>query len=385
MGEGHPRGRHQGAVRRIWIYRICCNPLTPRERTEFAARSGDRLSSVNVPMRWSATSRKHTPMITFACAVLLMLSALLLPSSAQAQASYPTRPVKVIVPFPPGGPSDAIARLLAQKFSDRLGQQFYIENHAGGGGNLGTALAARAAADGYTILVASSSFMINPGLYAKIPYDPYNDFEPVTEIATTPNVLVVHPSLPVKSVQDFVAFVRASGAGKLSYANPGTGTPSHLSGEMFKLALKIDMVAVPFQGGGPMIQSVIGGHTPIAFSSMPPAAPQIREGRIRALAVTSAKRSIAVPDVPTMAEAGVPDQEGGTPQGILVPKGAPQEVVDILYRETVRAIALPDIQQKLAAIGFEPIGSTPAEFGARIKEEIPKWAKVIREANIKPE
>jgi tripartite-type tricarboxylate transporter receptor subunit TctC len=326
-------------------------------------------------------------MIALVRAVALLLTALLLsslPSGVRAQASYPNRPVKVIVPFAPGGPSDAIARLLAQKFSDRLGQQFYIENHAGGGGNLGTALAARATADGYTILVASSSFMINPGLYAKIPYDPYNDFEPVTEIATTPNVLVVHPSLPVKSVQDLIAFVRAS-AGKVSYANPGTGTPSHLSGEMFKLALKIDMVAVPFQGGGPMIQSVIGGHTPIAFSSMPPAAPQIREGRIRALAVTSGKRSIAVPDVPTMAEAGVPDQEGGTPQGILVPKGAPQEVVDRLYRETVRAIALPDIQQKLAAIGFEPIGSTPAEFGARIREEIPKWAKVIRDANIKPE
>jgi tripartite-type tricarboxylate transporter receptor subunit TctC len=145
------------------------------------------------------------------------------------------------------------------------------------------------------------------------------------------------------------------------------------------------MVAVPFQGGGPMIQSVIGNHTPIAFSSMPPAAPQIREGRIRALAVTSAKRSVAVPDVPTMAESGVPDQEGDTPQGILVPKGAPKEVIDLLHRETVKVIALADVQQKLAAIGFEPIGSTPAEFTARIKTEVPKWAKVIREANIKPE
>ena len=180
------------------------------------------------------------------------------------------------------------------------------------------------------------------------------------------------------------SLVRAS-PGKLSYANPGTGTPSHLSGEMFKLALKIDLVAVPFQGGGPMIQSVIGNHTPIAFSSMPPAAPQIKEGRIRALAVTSAKRSVAVPDVPTMAEAGVPDQEGDTPQGILVPKGTPREVIDLLHRETVKVIALADVQQKLAAIGFEPIGSTPAEFTARIKVEVPKWAKLIRDANIKPE
>jgi tripartite tricarboxylate transporter family receptor len=200
--------------------------------------------------------------------------------ATHAQTGYPNRPVRVIVPFAPGGPSDVIARLLMQKFSENLGQQFYVENHAGGGGNLGTAVAARAAPDGYTILVASSSFMINPGLYAKIPYDPYNDFDPVTEIATTPNVLVVHPSVPAKSVRELIDFVRAS-SGKSSYANPGTGTPSHLSGEMFKLAVKIDMVAVPFQGGGPMIQSVIGNHTPIAFSSMPPAAPQIKEGRLR--------------------------------------------------------------------------------------------------------
>jgi tripartite-type tricarboxylate transporter receptor subunit TctC len=222
--------------------------------------------------------------------------------------------------------------------------------------------------------------MINPGLYAKIPYD----FDAATEIATTPNVLVVNPSVLVKSVKELIDLVRAN-PGKYSYANPGTGTPSHLSGEMFKLALGIDMTAVPFQGGGPMIQSIIGGHTPIAFSSMPPAAPQIKAGAIRALAVTSAKRSIAVPDVPTMAEAGIPDQEGDTPQGILLPKGAPPAIIDLFYRETVRVIALPDVKQKLAAIGFEPIGSTPVEFTAHIKTEVPKWTKLIGDANIKPE
>src|SRR5882757_155305 len=296
------------------------------------------------------------------------LAIALIGASAQSGicGGYPDRPVRVIVPFAPGGPSDVIARLLAQRFSENLGQQFYVENHAGGGGNLGTALAARAPADGYTVLVASSAFMINPGLYAKLPYDPYNDFDPVTEIATTPNVLVVNPSVPARNVQELVALIRA-GAGKLTYANPGTGTPSHLSGEMFKLALGLEMVAVPFPGGGPMIQSVIGGHTPIAFSSMPPAAPQITAGRIRALAVTSKKRSVAVPEVPTMDEAGVPDQEGETPQGILLPKGTPQPVIDLLYRETLRALAREDVRQKLAAIGFEPIGSTPAEFTARIR------------------
>jgi tripartite-type tricarboxylate transporter receptor subunit TctC len=311
-----------------------------------------------------------------------LLIALLAAGVAHAQDAYPNRPVRMIVPFPPGGPSDVIARLLAQKFSERLGQQFYVENHAGGGGNVGTALAARAPADGYTMLIVSSAFMINPGLYAKIPYDPFNDFEPVSEIADTPNVVVVHPTVAAKTLKELIESIRAN-PGKLTYAYPGVGTPSHLSGEMFKLALKLDIVGVPFQGGGPMIQSVIGGHVPIAFSSMPPAAPQIKDGRLRALAVTSNKRSVAVPDVPTMAEAGVPDQEGGTPQGILLPKGVPPAVIDLLYKETVRA--LPEIKDRLAAVGFEPIGGTPAEFKARIAAEVPKWAKVIREANIKPE
>jgi len=320
-------------------------------------------------------------MIAFARAVALAIALLPL-SIAQAQDKYPSRPVRMIVPFPPGGPSDVITRLLAQKFSERLGQQFYVENHAGGGGNVGTALAARAPADGYTILIVSSAFMINPGLYAKIPYDPYNDFEPVSEIADTPNVVVVHPSVAAKTLKELIDLIRAS-PGKLTYAYPGVGTPSHLSGEMFKLALKLDIVGVPFQGGGPMVQSVIGGHTPIAFSSMPPAAPLIKDGRLRALAVTASKRNIAVPEGPTMAEAGVPGQDNGTPQGILLPKGAPPAVIDLIYREAVRA--LPEIKDKLAAVGFEPIGGTPAEFKARIATEVPKWAKVIHDANIKPE
>jgi tripartite-type tricarboxylate transporter receptor subunit TctC len=275
-----------------------------------------------------------------------------------------------------------IARLLAQKFSENLGQQFYIENRAGGGGNLGTALAARAPADGYTILVASSSFMINPGLYAKVPYDPYNDFDPVTEIADTPNVLVVHPSLPVKTVEELIALVRAR-PGKLSYANPGTGTPSHLSGEMFKLALKIDMVAVPFQGGGPMIQSVVGGHTPIAFSSMPPAAPQIKEGRIRALAVTSAKRSTAVPDVPTMAEAGVPGFAILPWVAMFAPAKTPPAIVERLSREVAAAMKRPEVREGLERAAFEPETSTPQELAAFLKEQLKAWGTVAREGGLR--
>ena len=307
--------------------------------------------------------------------------ALLAPVAAQADDPYPNKPVRVVVAFGPGGPSDLIGRLIGQKLTERLGKQFYIENHAGAGGNIGTGIAARAEPDGYTILIASSHFTINPSLYGKVPYDPIKDFTPVTLIANSPNVLVVNPSLPVKSAKELVDLVRAS-PGMYSYAMPGAGTPAHLSGEMFRLGLNLDMVAVPFGGGGPMIQSVVAGHTPIAFSSMPPAAPQIQSGKLRGLAVTSLHRVSAVPDVPTMVQAGYPDQLGSTPQAFLVPAGTPKAIVDLLYNETKAIVAMPDVKTKLAAIGFEPIANTPDEFAAEIKAELPKWKKLIEDANI---
>jgi len=230
-------------------------------------------------------------------------------------------------------------------------------------------------------MITSSTFMINPSLYGKVPYDPIKDFAPVTIAATTPNLLVVHKAVPASSVQELVALVRAGQYN--SYATPGAGTPSHLSGELFKLTLKLQLTAVPFHGGGPMIQSVLGGHTPVAFSSLPPAAAMIREGQVRALAVTTAKRVDLLPDVPTMLEAGYPGQEGDTPQCILVPAGTPREIIDRLNHEILRVIALPEVREKFAAIGFEPIGTTPEEFAARIRIEVPRWAKIIREANIK--
>jgi len=296
---------------------------------------------------------------------------------------YPARPVRIIVPFAAGGPGDLIARLIAQKLSEGLGKQFYVENQAGAGGNIGMGMAARAPADGHTIMIASSTFMVNPSLYDKVPYDPVKDFDPVTIAATTPNVLVAHKSVPADSVRELVALIRA---GKYTnYATPGAGTPSHLSGELFKLALKLDLTAVPFHGGGPMIQSVLGGHTPIAFSSLPPAASMIRDGQVRALAVTTAKRVSLLPDVPTLEEAGFPGQEGDTPQCVLVPAGTPKEIVALLNGEIRRIIALPDVKEKLAAIGFEPIGTTPEEFAARIATEVPRWARIVREAHIKVE
>jgi tripartite-type tricarboxylate transporter receptor subunit TctC len=311
------------------------------------------------------------------------IAALLFAGGGRAQdaATYPNHPVRVIVPFAAAGPTDVIARILAQKLSERLRQQFYVENHAGAGGNLGMGMGAREPADGYSILVVSSSFVVNPSLYAKIPYDPYKDFAPVTLAAASPNVLVVHPSVPATSVKELIELVR-SNPGKYNYAMPGAGTTPHLGGELFKLSLKLDIVTVPFGGAGPAIQSTAAGHTPIAFTALPPAAPLVRAGQLRALAVTSAKRSSALPDVATMAEAGVPGQEADTLQGVLVPAGTPPAIIDKLNGEIVKIMAMPEVKKQLDQLGFEPVADTPAEFAARIKEEVARWAKVIEEAHI---
>jgi tripartite-type tricarboxylate transporter receptor subunit TctC len=304
-----------------------------------------------------------------------------LATPVSAQDAYPSKPVRLIVPFAPGGPADLIARIVGQKLTEELGKQFYIETHAGAGGNTGTALGARATADGTTLIVTSQAIVINASLYKSLPYDPEKDLAPIIRIANTPNVVVVHPSVPAKNMKELVALIK-SDAKYHAYAHPGVGTPANLSGELFKLSEKLNLTAVPFTGGGPMIQSVVAGHTPVAFSSMPPAASQIKAGTIRALAVTAEKRDPTMPDIPTMAEAGFPGQVGETPIGVLAPAGTPKEVIDILHRKLVQIIALPDTRQRLAVIGFSPIGDTPAEFAAYLKAEHAKWAKVIRDANI---
>jgi tripartite-type tricarboxylate transporter receptor subunit TctC len=298
--------------------------------------------------------------------------------------SYPTRPVRMIVPFAPGGPSDVLARLLAQKLSQTLGQQFYVENQPGAGGNLGMAAGARATPDGYTITVIGTSFVVNPSLYSKIPYDPVKDFAPVTLAAISPNVLVVHPSIPAKSVRDLIKFLKAN-PGKYSYAHAGKGTTPQLSGEMFRRSQNLYIVPVSFGGSAPAIQSTLGGHTPIAFTVLTPAVPQIKEGLLRALAVTTPKRSAALPDVPTLAEAGLSDQEADTFLGILVPARTPKEIITLLHSEIVSAMKQPDAAEKLAALGFAAVASSPDEFAVRIASDILKWATVIRAAQIKPE
>jgi tripartite-type tricarboxylate transporter receptor subunit TctC len=297
---------------------------------------------------------------------------------------YPTRPVRVLVPFAPGGPADVLARLLAQMLSQTLGQQFYVENQPGAGGNLGMAAGARATPDGYTITVVGTSFVVNPSLYQKIPYEPLTDFAPVTLAAVSPNVLVIHPSIPAKSVRDLIEFLKAN-PGKYSYAHAGKGTTPQLSGEMFRRSQNLDIVPVSFGGSAPAIQSALGGHTPIAFTVLTPAVPQVKEGLLRALAVTTPKRSAALPDVPTLAEAGLPDQEADTILGILVPARTPEEIVALLHREIAAAMKQPDTADKLAALGFDVVASSPDEFAARIASDIPKWAKVIRAAQIKSE
>jgi len=300
-------------------------------------------------------------------------------SGAQA---YPARPVRVVVPYAPGGPTDAITRLLAQKMSENLGRQFYVENIGGGGGNIAMGRVAKTAPDGYTLLMINPSYVVNPTLYGKVPYDFEKDFDLVSLAVLTTLVITVHPSVPANSMKELVALIKAN-PGKYSYASPGTGTPGHLVGETFRLSLGLDLVHVPFNSAGLAVGSNVAGHTPICFASPSPAAAQVMEGKLRGLAVTSRGRSRALPDLPTTAELGYPDIAGDNWQGIVAPAGTPKQITDLIYREIVRIMVLPDIRERLDVLGFEPVASTPAEFAAHCKAEFAKWAKVIQASNIK--
>jgi tripartite-type tricarboxylate transporter receptor subunit TctC len=302
---------------------------------------------------------------------------------AFAQA-YPARSVRVIVPFAPGGPTDVCARLIAQSLSQRLGQQFYVENAAGAGGNIGTGQAAKATPDGYSILIAVNSHVINPTLYDKVPYDPFKDFEAVTLAVAFATALSVHPSVPASNVKELVALINAS-PGKYSFASPGFGTPSHLLGEQFRVVVGLDLVHVPYGGSGPATTAVVAGHTPIAFAALSAAAPHVKDGKLRTLAVMSGNRSQVLPDVPTIAQAGYPGLDGDGWVGVLMPAGTPAEIIALLHREIVRIIAQPEMKERLSALGFDPSGSTPEAFATQMKLEMEKWAKVIRAAHLKAE
>jgi tripartite-type tricarboxylate transporter receptor subunit TctC len=303
-------------------------------------------------------------------------------SDMAAAQAWPARPVRLIVPFPPGGMTDIFARIAAQKLSEHFGKQFYIENVAGATGNVGAAQVARAAPDGYTVLFAFSSYVVNPTLFAKLPFDPNKDLAPVTLAVTATNVLAINPSVPVRNLGDLIALIK-SNPGKYNYASGGVGSQAHLLGEMLRLSLALDIVHVPFNGGGPEIASIVAGHTPIGWSALVSAAQQIKAGQLLALAVASKTRSQLFPEIPTTAEAGYPDIQGDSWVGVLVPAGTPNEIIGVLHREMVTILALPDVKERLPALGFEVVASTPGEFATLIKAEIGSWAKVIRAANIK--
>ena len=296
--------------------------------------------------------------------------------------TYPTRPVRIIVPFAPGGPTDIPARFIAQRLSENLGRNFVVENVAGASSNIGTAQAARMAPDGYTILITVNNLVINPSMFEKVAFDPYKDFDPVVLAVAFSSAFAVHPSVPAKNVKELIELIRAS-PGKYSYASPGLGTPSHLLGEQFRVTHNLDVVHVPYQGSGPAITATIAGHTPICFASITAAAPQAKDGKLRVLAVLSKRTSSSMPEVPTIAAAGFPGMDGDGWVGVLVPAGSPKDIVALLNKQINETLVLPEIKEKFSAAGLDTIGGTPAEFAEIMRTEGERWAKVIKAANVK--
>jgi tripartite-type tricarboxylate transporter receptor subunit TctC len=298
-------------------------------------------------------------------------------------AGYPERPIKIIVPFAYSGPTDIMARILATPLGDAIGGSIIVENKPGAGGNIGIGAAAHAEPDGYTLLVTSSAYVVNPGLYTSIPYDPYKDFAPVAELGTSPNVILVNPKLGVNSIADLVAHAKAH-PDELNYASPGVGTTPHLSGELLKIVGGIQITHVPFSGAGPAIQAILGGITQVAFAALPPAHPHIESGALKALAVTGQRRWFDLPDVPTMIELGYKDFMSDTFQGFLAPVKTAPAVIDLLAKKSIEILNRPSITKQLADNGFEVIANGPDGMKKRIADEVPKWRDIIAKAGIKP-
>jgi len=303
-------------------------------------------------------------------------------TSATAQ-NYPARPIRMIVPFAPGGGGDIVGRLLAQKMSEGLGKPLVIDNRGGAGGTIGTELAVKALADGYTVLLGNvGPLALSPSLYPQLTYDAVRDLAPVSMVASFPNVLVANISLPARSIQELVALIK-SRRGKMNFGSAGTGTSTHLAAELFKAVARLDIVHVPYKGGAAALTDVIAGQVAYYFGSLPSSLPLARAGKVQALAVTSLRRSSAAPEIPTIAESGYPGFETAAWYGVLVPIGTPRDIVMRLNRATIAALGAAEVKERLVQEGSEPMGSSPAQFGAYIKSEIEKWSKVVREANIK--
>ena len=313
-------------------------------------------------------------------AAVVVLSLVCAPAGAQ---TYPAKPVKVVVPFAAGGAVDIITRVLADKLSPILGQQIVVEPVVGAGGNMGSAAVAKATPDGYTLLMATTgTHTINPGLYKNMQFDAVKDFAPITVIASVPNVLVVHPSVPAKNVKELVALAKSQ-PGKLNFASFGHGTSNHLSGELLKSVAGIDVVHVPYKNAPQAVLELVGGQVSFAFVNAPLALPQVKAGKLRALAVTGAKRSPAVPDLPTMAEAGLPDFVVESWYGLMAPAGTPQPIVDKLHKDVLTVLARPETAQAFAKQGADVITSSPGEFAAMVAKEKDRWAEVIRKSGAK--
>ena len=314
------------------------------------------------------------------CAALLACSL----SAHAAEPSYPTRPVRVIVPQSAGGSTDLAARVVVQRMGEAMGQTFVVDNRPGAGSLNGTETVAKSTPDGYTLLAVAASFTINPSLHEKLPFDPVRDFTPITRLAALPHILVVHPSLPVKSVKDLIALAKAK-PGELNYASSGVATSTHLAAELFRHMTGTNMVQVPYKGGAPGVVALIAGEVQLYFATISTALPHVRSGKLRALAVTSARRSVVAPDYPTIAEAGVKGYEHASWVGLLAPAKTPVAIVTALQSQGVKAVHRDDVKGVLLKDGLEPVGDRPEEFAALVKAEVAKWQRVVKAAGIKPQ
>ncbi len=305
-------------------------------------------------------------------------------SSVHAQSAYPNKPIRLVVPFAPGGSNDIMARIIGQKIGESTGQTVIIDNRGGASGIIGTDIVAKASPDGYSLLMMSLTLAVNPSLYKKLPYDTDKDLAPVSLVASAPLILVVHPSLPVKSLKDFIAHAKAN-PGKFNFGSGGPGTTPHLAGEMLKSMAGLQMTHVPYKGGGPALADLVGGQLQLMLENIPSTLPFVKSGKLRVLALSGLKRSALVPDVPTLDEAGLKGYEIVGWNGLFLPAGTSGAIVNRLHAETVKALALPDIKERLSGMGAEGVGSTPAQFTAFVKTEIKKWAQVARDANLRLE
>jgi len=308
---------------------------------------------------------------------LLLAIALIVPLAAAAQ-PYPSKPIRFVVPYPAGGPLDTVARIVGERVSESVGEPVIVENKAGAGGNIGADLVAKSAPDGYTILMgAVATHAINPSIYASMPYDARKDFIPVTQIASTPNVLVVNPALPVHDVAEFVAYAKAH-PGQLNFGSGSTGSAGHLAGELFKATAGVEMTHVPYKGAAPAMTDLIGGRIQLMFDNLASSLVQIKAGKVRALAVTTAKRTELAPDLPTIAESGLPGFDINTWFGLFVPARTPPAIVQRLHDEFVKALETPEVRARMLALGAEPVGSTPAQFAQYVQSEAAKYAKLVK-------